>query len=417
MFRKVIFLALAALSIMACKKDVIMPDTLENCAVTGEYKSLTAYTVQLLGYTYTSSVMREVERGMLLSTDPNPTKSNSEIYQIDNIYSSEYTCYVNDLAPEKTYYYRAYTFWSEMGVRKEDYGETKSFTTPANTITVTTETPIIATTQIEMHGSVYIEYLRSNDISINPKFIFGKTQEEVESGSGEILSSSWDFNSRTTFYAIKYFNVSDTYYFRAVVNIGGEDFYGEIKSFSPAPFAPTEGSVVDMGLSVKWGGCNVGANSPEEYGDYFAWGETTPKEDYSSDNYAYPSLVSGNLPLSADAANANLGSGWRMPSWQEYEELSENSLQEWGKYNSVVGYRFVSKKNGNSIFFPAAGWMEGTSVVCPGTRGRYWNTNIILEFAEQNVGYLYLSSGSMCASYTFGGYPYSGYSVRGVYKL
>lgn len=417
MFRKTIFIALAAIAVLACKKEMSLPTIPEDCAVTGEYTSLTAYTVFLNGHTHTTSMMREVERGMLLSTNPNPTKNNSEIYRFGDLSSPDYSCYVRDLEPATTYYYRAFTFWREIGGGyKEGYGEIKSFTTPTNTITVTTETPIIGTTMIQMHGTLYIEYDNFSS-SISPRFIFGKTQEEVESGSGEILSPMWDLNSRTSFHDVKYFVGSDKYYFRAFVIIDGEYFYGEIKSFSPAPFEPTEGSVVDMGLSLKWGSCNVGANTPEEYGDYFAWGETTPKENYSSDNYTYPSLVSGTLPLSADAASANLGSGWRMPSWQECEELINNSLAEWGKYNSVVGYRFISKKNGNSIFFPAAGWMEGTSIVSAGTYGKYWNTNIILEFEDHNVGYLYFPFRSACIDYTYSGDPFLGYSVRGVYEL
>jgi hypothetical protein len=79
---------------------------------------------------------------------------------------------------------------------------------------------------------------------------------------------------------------------------------------------------VDLGLpsGTLWATCNVGANSPEEYGDFFAWGEVEPKEEYTNENYTYTE-TSNVLPLSADAANANWGEAWRMPTRNEQDEL------------------------------------------------------------------------------------------------
>ena len=118
---------------------------------------------------------------------------------------------------------------------------------------------------------------------------------------------------------------------------------------------------VDLGLSVKWATCNVGANSPEDYGDYFAWGEITPKTIYTTSNYSYsdnPTI----LPLSNDAAHANWGGSWRMPTDAEMTELRSNCTWTWTSQNGVNGRKITSKSNGNSIFLPAAGSRGGSSL-------------------------------------------------------
>ena len=111
---------------------------------------------------------------------------------------------------------------------------------------------------------------------------------------------------------------------------------------------------VDMGLSVKWATCNVGANTPEEYGNYYAWGETSTKSNYDEDNCKTwkrrMSDIRGNS--SYDAARANWGSNWRLPTASEFEELIDNCDYQWTTQNGVKGVRFTSKRNGNSIFFP-----------------------------------------------------------------
>lgn len=129
---------------------------------------------------------------------------------------------------------------------------------------------------------------------------------------------------------------------------------------------------VDLGLSVKWATCNVGASKPEEYGDYFAWGETEPKSNYTWSNYKYCNGSSSSLTkyctnsshgtidnkttleLSDDAARANWGGSWRMPTDAEVTELCENCTCTRTTQNGVTGYKVTSNKNGNSIFLPMA---------------------------------------------------------------
>lgn len=141
---------------------------------------------------------------------------------------------------------------------------------------------------------------------------------------------------------------------------------------------------VDLGLSVKWANCNVGAKSPEEYGDYFAWGETTTKSDYSSSTSVTYGLFTselesrgiigsdGNLTTEYDAATANWGSPWRMPTGVEQDELRNNCTWSWTTQNGVNGYK-VTGPNGNSIFLPAAGYRLDTSLYDVDSRGTYWS--------------------------------------------
>ena len=149
---------------------------------------------------------------------------------------------------------------------------------------------------------------------------------------------------------------------------------------------------VDLGLSVKWATCNVGANKPEDYGDYFAWGETKPKSTYSWSTYKWCRGIRESqikyctssdygtvdnkrtLDLSDDAARANWGGSWRMPTEAEQDELREKCTWTWTTQNGVKGYIVTSKSNGNSIFLPAAGIRYASSIDNAGSIGYYWSS-------------------------------------------
>lgn len=134
---------------------------------------------------------------------------------------------------------------------------------------------------------------------------------------------------------------------------------------------------VDLGLSVKWATCNVGASDPEEFGDYFAWGEIAAKTSYTADNSKtynnsiYNHDIGGKADL--DAARANWGDMWRLPTETELRELFNNCKWTWTTRNGVAGCEVTSKKNGNSIFLPAAGW-QGAAANHVGQSGRYWSS-------------------------------------------
>ena len=161
---------------------------------------------------------------------------------------------------------------------------------------------------------------------------------------------------------------------------------------------------VDLGLSVKWATCNVGATSPEEYGDYFAWGETSTKETYYKDNCpTYGLSISqlqsqgyidseGNLASQYDAATANWGGKWRMPTNYELGELRDECIWTWTMQNGVEGCN-VKGPSGNSIFLPAAGSRGVLSLGYAGSNGLYWGSTPTDSSYYGSVYSLYFVSG------------------------
>ncbi|MEE0871351.1 MAG: hypothetical protein U0L52_08320, partial [Bacteroidaceae bacterium] len=144
-----------------------------------------------------------------------------------------------------------------------------------------------------------------------------------------------------------------------------------------------------------WADRNVGADSPEDYGDYFAWGETEPKETYSLITYkwyfysdenryftkyctdSFLGIVDNNtvLDLEDDAAYKNMGEEWRMPTEEELGELNRECTWEWIIKNGINGYK-VTGSNGNSIFLPAAGLRRNSDLAVVGITGVYWSSSL-----------------------------------------
>ena len=135
---------------------------------------------------------------------------------------------------------------------------------------------------------------------------------------------------------------------------------------------------VDLGLSVKWATCNVGATKPEKYGNYYAWGETETKSLYLSGNYSY-SAKPDVLPLDRDAAAVNWGGTWRMPTDAEWTELRTSCTWTWTTRKGVKGYTVKSNINGNSIFLPAAGDRHDDGLYFAGYYGYYWSSSLYAD--------------------------------------
>ena len=151
---------------------------------------------------------------------------------------------------------------------------------------------------------------------------------------------------------------------------------------------------VDLGLSVKWATCNVGASSPEDYGDNYAWGETETKSTYYWSTYKYCNgsettqtkyctdshygTVDNKKVLepSDDVAQVKWGGSWRMPTDAEMTELRQNCTWTWTTQGGTKGCKVTSKKNGNSIFLPAAGFRGVGSLDGAGSYGNYWSSSL-----------------------------------------
>ena len=169
---------------------------------------------------------------------------------------------------------------------------------------------------------------------------------------------------------------------------------------------------VDLGLpsGIKWATCNVGASRPEEYGYYFAWGETREKSSYDEDNSVTFRKDYGDIGGDSryDAAKANWGGDWRMPTYDELNELNTKCTWTWTTQNGVNGYN-VEGPNGNSIFLPAAGRRLGTSLNYTGEYVSYWSSSPYESGTDGAYG-LNINGGLI----SFLSYRYYGRSVRPV---
>ncbi len=184
---------------------------------------------------------------------------------------------------------------------------------------------------------------------------------------------------------------------------------------------------VDLGLpsGTLWATCNVGASSPYEAGSYFAWGETTPKQDYRLNSYKWYNTVTGKytkycdnssygvvdnkteLELADDAAYVNWGKNWRMPTKAQFDELRAECTWQW----NGSGYLVTSKKNGATLILPAAGCRAGSSLGDSGRFGFYWSRSLGPGGSGGAYG-LYFTSGNVLARNYYG--RLHGRSVRAV---
>lgn len=167
---------------------------------------------------------------------------------------------------------------------------------------------------------------------------------------------------------------------------------------------------VDLGLpsGTLWATCNVGANAPEQYGDYFAWGETTPKENYdwstykwcdgrdstmtkycTNSSYGYNGFTDNKTELDPedDAAYVNWGPNWRMPTAEQRQELAKQCTWTWTTRNGVYG-RKVTGPNGKSIFLPACGYRSCESLENTGENGHGGFWSCTLNSDSSNCAYI-----------------------------
>ena len=190
---------------------------------------------------------------------------------------------------------------------------------------------------------------------------------------------------------------------------------------------------VDLGLpsGTLWATCNIGATKPEEYGDYYAWGETSTKNTYNWSTYKYcnsgyddftkycNNSDFGNngftdnlteLQRGDDPATANWGNGWCTPTKEQWKELLENTTNKWTTQNGVKGRLFTSKKNGKSLFLPAAGYRYGSSLYYAGSYGYYWSSSLSTDYPHDAWYFGFHSS----LYDMYGNYRFYGRSVRAV---
>ena len=366
---------------------------------TANVTSITANSAVCGGNVTSDGYSTVTARGVCWSTSPNPTISNSKT--TNGTGTGSFTSNITGLTANTTYYVRAYATNSKGTA----YGEEISFITPyiptvtTNTVTSITTNSAVCGGNVTSDGNLTVT-ARGVCWSTSPNPTISNSKTTNGTGTGSFTSNITGLTANTTYYVRAY----------ATNNIGTA--YGEEKSFT------TNGTLagyewVDLGLpsGTKWATCNVGATTPEGYGNYYAWGETTTKASYDDSNsvtdWQQISDFSGNAQY--DAARANWGSTWRMPTKTEMEELVNNCTWTWTTQNGVNGYR-VTGPNGNSIFLPATGECQGSSPNYVGVVGYYWSSTPSENFIDFAY-YLFFGSGSPYVGWY---YLYYGYTVRPV---
>jgi uncharacterized protein (TIGR02145 family) len=294
-------------------------------------------------------------------------------------------------------------------------------------VRVTTYTPQnITQTTAKCGGDVIV----SQGLSLNELGVCWSTSSKPTIEDAHLSTVNWNEPYVCTITGLE---PSTKYHVRAYALRGLEYYYGEDKSFT------TEGSsgwdsheYVNLGLpsGTLWATCNVGADTPEDYGDYFAWGETQPKDWYGWSAYQYCMGSSNTLTKycnnsvygyngftdnltilqpSDDAATANWGNGWRMPTREEWQELYQNTTHTWTTQNGVNGRSFTAS-NGNSLFLPASGYRWDGELYNAGLGGYYWSSSLATDYPGYAWYFIFDSGSARVGS----SYRSDGYSVRPV---
>ena len=385
-----------------------------NEITTGDIDS--TYSIQSHIKLNQSFYTKTVTYGICYGTNATPTVSDKTVTTNEVDDENNFTLSLKDI-PFDTVYYRS--FVKIDGVAH--YGNTKVFS--GNEITTgDIDSTYNVKSHIKLNQSFYTKtvtygicYGINSSPTVNDQIV---TTNEVDDENNFILT-------------LKDIPFGTTVYYRSFVKIDGVAHYGEFKNiYLPMPI----GEAVDLGLSVKWATFNVGASKPEEYGCYYAWGETEPKTDYSWSTYKYcngsystmtkycnDSSYGNNgftdtkttLDPDDDVAHVKWGGDWRMPTKDEFTELLNNCTWTWITLNGVKGYRVTSNKSGytdRSIFLPTAGYRGGTYLSSVGSGGHYWSSSLYTG-NPSNAWHVYFNSGGHD---TGGRSRYSGLSVRPV---
>lgn len=371
--------AIASFTTLSRPKEVI---------VTAEAADITEWSVRLYGYADLEQAGEGAQFGIILSTDENPSTSNGRQYRsIEIDRNNKYFVEVTGLNSKSTFYYKAYVKSGDL-LR---VGEVKSFTTePINASVKTIEATTVLNSKATIEGS--LTYTTSKEFEKGVGFYCSYTANDLESliKTGFYISTEIGENNKYNS-VLEFLGYSTKYYYVAHAKVYDTDFYGEIKSFTTKEL---EGGI-DMGLpsGLKWAPSNIGTKFPTENGDYYAWGETETKEFYNWQTYKWANGTQNSLTKynfsdsygvvdnkykledSDDVAHIKLGGSWRMPEYSDYQELFDNCEWIWSYVNGKYGYKVVSKKNGNSVFFPAAGYMSN-SIQNEGSHGYYTVSNL-----------------------------------------
>ena len=386
-----------------------------NSVQTLEARTITETSAVLLGsVSGISDSSSDCRYGFFYGTTTTPYSGGQDI-QVGSNQDGNFSYSLSGLAENTTYYYCAYLLVDS----KYTYGVVRTFTTAKSYSIQTLKAINVKESSVVLSGSV--SGISGSSSNYQYGFYYGIGSKPYENGQSVLVGSNADGNYT---YSLTGLKDNTTYYYCAYLSVDGAYFYGEVQSFTTEKKKDeiTPGQMVDLGLSVKWAGWNVGASRPEEYGGYYAWGELEEKSEYSGSTYLYwdnkiwdciflGSDISGTQ---YDVARAQWGGRWRMPTWAECQELIDKCTWIWTTYNGVNGQK-VTGPNGNSIFLPAAGYnSEATVDDRQGSGGFYWSSAFCESFSRYANYLCFLKGFHNDNAYRNTAFRYDGYSVRPV---
>lgn len=366
--------------LVSCKPDPKLPEVTTN-SVSG----ITDATAVCTGEITDDGNADITARGFCWSTDEKPTLEDNFTKEGNGV--DIYTSTLSELTPNTKYHVRAYAT-NSVGTA---YGNELTFNTLESENGAVEELPtvtiVVASEVSNCSAMVSAEVLADGGAEVTERgFIWHKTNvDDTESiepnrvkvgeGLGVYTHQLTGLLASTEYYVCAY-----------AVNSVGEIVTDTIHFTTLPEEEEAVYEYVDLGLpsGVKWATCNVGATTPEGYGEHYAWGEIATKETYESSNCTsyYKDLgdISGNSEY--DVATAQWGGGWRTPRLVDMYELVTQCDWIWAKVNGVNGFNVVSKINGNHIFLPAAGYMNTPAAIASGNEGvldqgvvgGYWTT-------------------------------------------
>ncbi len=347
---------------------MICPPTVQSYGAT----SITGTGATLTGNVTSDGGAIVTDCGFIYGTSSNDLIQTVQSGSGTGLFSTNIT----DLNSNTTYYYRAYAT-NSVGTT---YSEVRSFTTLTLPTVFTYDAIDIITTSAKLRGKITAS---SGETVTARGFLLGTNSNnltrDIQRGSG-----AGDYS-----YTITGLIYGTTYYYKAYAITSAGTAYGQILSFTlySEPTGYENGiGYVDLGLpsGTLWAYANIEASLPTAYGNLYAWGETNTKSTYTSDNYTYsdnPEI----LPASNDAATVICGGGWRMPTYQEYDELLNNCIKSYVKRNRVNGELFIGP-NGNSIFLPirTGQYYYWSSSISAGSTQYAWNLYINSDNCNMN---------------------------------
>ena len=372
-------------------------DDAKKYAITENASEITGSTAVLNGFIKDAFSLSALRAGFVVSSTENPTLTTGTKYACE-LEEGSLSVKITGLKLQTQYFFRTYAQYSSG----ESLGEVKTFTTKSFDVAVTTQdAKSVGINEAELTASVSIT--KASDLSGEAIvfFLFSSESDTFDDllDNSIKVSSKQDVNLKEFTIKTEGLVANTHYYYIAGVTFQDQTCYGDLKEFRTADFVYTA-EAVDLGLKIKWSSCNLGASKPEESGFFYSWGETEPKVGsftgrnykwFTYDDHGLLTVTKYNrqdnllrLELEDDAAHVKLGGNWRIPTYDEFLELWDNTTKQSYTLNGVPGFLFTSKIEGNtnSIFIPTTDGENGGGLGSEGSGYWLWTSTRVQAYHQ-----------------------------------